>query len=117
MIAETLRAAAAHVVVAVAILTAPTAALAQSSNTERGETLVKRHCGGCHATGRTGVSREPAAPPLRELHRRYEPEMLAEALAEGILSGHPAMPSFRFGPNDVGSIILYLNAIQVRQKT
>ena len=111
----TLRAAA-HGLVAVVLLAAPTAALAQGSNIQRGEALVKRHCGGCHATGRTGVSRERAAPPLRELHRRYEPEMLAEALAEGILTGHPAMPSFRFGPNDVDSIIIYLNSIQVRQK-
>ena len=81
----------------------------------RGETLVRRHCGGCHAVDHAGASPEPAAPPLRELNRRYEPEMLAEALAEGILTGHPLMPEFRFPPEDVGAIIDYLDSIQTRQ--
>lgn len=94
-----------------------TGAGAQEPSVQRGSTLVKRHCGGCHATGPSGASRHPAAPPLRELHRQYEPENLAEALAEGILTGHPAMPSFRFEPHDVRSIILYLNDIQERQKS
>lgn len=88
---------------------------AQTSSVQRGESLVRRHCGGCHAVSTTGPSRLPGAPPLRELHRRYEPEMLAEALAEGILTGHPAMPAFRFGPRDIRSIILYLDEIQDRK--
>ena len=97
------------------LLASATSATAQEPSARRGSTLVKRHCGGCHAAGIGGASRHRAAPPLRELHLRYEPEVLAEALAEGILTGHPAMPSFRFGPHDVRSIILYLNEIQVRQ--
>ncbi len=56
-----------------------------------------------------------AAPPFRELHRRYEPEQLSEALAEGILTGHPAMPQFEFSAPDVQSVILYLDSIQTRQ--
>ena len=48
---------------------------------------------------------------MRDLYKRYEPE----ALAEGIVSGHPAMPECSFPPEDVGSIILYPNAIQARQ--
>src|SRR5690606_25108573 len=83
---------------------------------QRGETLVRRHCGGCHAVGTTGPSRLAAAPPLRELHKRYEPEVLGEALAEGMLTGHPAMPEFRFPPEDVRAVILYLDAIQARQR-
>lgn len=90
-------------------------ATAQRLSERRGEELVERHCGGCHATGAKGASRLPAAPPLRELYRRYEPDSLAEALAEGILTGHPAMPEFRFEAPDVRAIILYLNAIQDRQ--
>ena len=37
---------------------------------------------------------------------------LGEALAEGILVGHPQMPEFRFGPDDVTAVIDYLNRIQ-----
>jgi len=107
-----------HVAALAAILvTAATGVAAQEPSALRGGALVKRHCGGCHAAGAAGSSPRSAAPPLRELHRRYEPEALAEALAEGILTAHPAMPEFRFGPNDVRSIILYLNEIQDRQKS
>lgn len=81
----------------------------------RGEQLVQRYCGGCHAVGRDGASPEPAAPPLRDLNRRYAPEMLAEALAEGILTGHPLMPEFQFPPDDVQAIIDYLDSIQTRR--
>lgn len=97
------------------LVAAATSAAAEEPSARRGGTIVKRHCGGCHATGTTGASRHPAAPPLRELNRRYEPEVLAEALAEGILTGHPAMPAFRFEPHDIRSIILYLNEIQDQQ--
>lgn len=82
---------------------------------ERGEELIRRHCGGCHAVGMRDKSIEPAAPPLRDLNRRYEPEMLGEALGEGLLSGHPLMPEFRFEPEDVEAILQYLKSIQVRQ--
>ena len=40
---------------------------------------------------------------------------MAEALAEGILTGHPAMPEFRFEPTQINDIILYLKSIQTRQ--
>jgi cytochrome c len=97
------------------LVAAATNAGAEEPSARRGSTLVKRHCAGCHATGTKGASRHPAAPALRELNRRYEPEALEEALAEGILTGHPAMPAFRFEPQDVRSIILYLHEIQDRQ--
>lgn len=102
--------------IAAMILLAAGAVRAETPTPEQGEILVQRHCGGCHATGRSGDSAEPAAPPFRELHRRYEPETLAEALAEGILTGHPAMPEFRFQEDEVRSIILYLDSIQTRRK-
>lgn len=100
---------------AACLVVASIPAAAQEPSARRGGTLVQRHCGGCHAVGPAGVSTLPAAPPLRELNRRYEPESLAEALAEGLLTGHPAMPEFRFAAPDVRSIILYLNSIQDRQ--
>lgn len=95
------------------VLAAAPAAAAPSL--ERGETLLQRHCARCHAVGKTGRSPVYAAPPMRELGQRYPVENLAEALAEGILTGHPAMPEFRFGPDDVLSIIRYLDSIQARK--
>ncbi|WP_334162244.1 c-type cytochrome [Phenylobacterium sp.] len=100
-----------------AALALPTLAVAaeRDASAERGKVLVQRHCAGCHAIATTGRSRNPAAPPFRELHRRYPVENLAEALAEGIIVGHPAMPELRFGPTDVNAIIRYLKSVQVSQ--
>jgi cytochrome c len=104
-----------------ALLCAGLATAAQAQSTEsaqvaKGRALVQRNCGMCHAVGRSGLSRNPEAPPFRELHRRYDMEMLGEALAEGILTGHPAMPEFRFEPNEVIAIIRYLQSIQAKQQ-
>lgn len=82
---------------------------------DRGYVLVHRHCARCHAVGRSGDSPNRAAPPFRELHRRYQIDDLAEALAEGMLVGHPAMPEFQFQPPDVDAIIAYLKSIQTQQ--
>ena len=55
------------------------------------------------------------SPPLfRTLSRKFKIEGLAEALAEGIFTGHPDMPEFVFEPDEVGAIIEYLKSIQQR---
>ena len=78
----------------------------------RGEGLLTTNCSRCHAVGRTGDSTHPEAPPFRTLGQRYPIEVLAEALAEGLSSGHPDMPEFRFEIDDVDAILAYLNSIQ-----
>jgi len=85
-----------------------------ASPERRGEALVAKNCGRCHAVGRTGASTHPDAPPFRTLSRRYAVEGLAEALAEGISVGHPDMPEFVFEADEVGAIIEYLKSIQQR---
>jgi len=105
---------------ALAAVLAAAPALAQPQRTEaqqlaQGRALITRNCGMCHAAGRTGASRNKDAPPLRDLHQRYDVEMIGEALAEGILTGHPAMPEFRFQPHEIISIIKYLRSIQDKQ--
>lgn len=95
-------------------------ALAEPSPSESeagalGQRLVERNCAMCHAVGRTGTSPNAAAPAFRDLHRRMDVEMLGEGLAQGILTDHPAMPEFRFSPNEVVAIVRYLRSIQERQ--
>ena len=77
-----------------------------------GETLLTRDCGRCHAVGRTGVSPDKAAPAFRTVSQRYPVEALEEALGEGLMSGHPDMPEFKYDADDVGGIIAYLKSIQ-----
>jgi len=80
--------------------------------TDKGRALVKKDCSRCHAIGIEGDSPNPEAPPFRTLSSKYPVEDLAESLAEGIVSGHPEMPIFVFGPTDVEAIIDYLQSIQ-----
>jgi len=102
---------------AVLILATGLAAAASAGAPEsRGHVLVQRYCAGCHAVNPTGKSPNPAAPPFRSLNERYKIDDLGEALAEGILTGHPAMPEFRFPPEDVDAVLRYLKSIQSRQE-
>jgi cytochrome c len=78
----------------------------------RGEKLLTSNCARCHAVGRTGNSTHPEAPLFRTLGQHYPIEVLAEALAEGLSSGHPDMPEFRFEIDDVDAILAYLESIQ-----
>jgi cytochrome c len=105
----------AFTVVAAALLLAAgfrPAAAADQAQLKRGEELLQRDCSRCHAVGRTGTSPHKGAPAFRTLSKRYPIESLEEALAEGIVSGHPDMPEFSFDASDVGAIIAYLKSIQ-----
>jgi cytochrome c len=83
-----------------------------SPQEQRGLALVRSHCARCHAIGKTGESPFRPAPPFRTLHLRYPVESLEESLAEGIITGHPAMPEFSFDPEQVGYIIAYLKTLE-----
>ncbi|GJE74282.1 c-type cytochrome [Methylorubrum suomiense] len=76
-----------------------------------GETLARTNCARCHAVGRVGASPLREAPPFRELHARYPVEDLGEALVEGIRTGHPSMPEFRFDPDQAEALIAYLKTL------
>ena len=79
---------------------------------QRGLVIVRTNCSRCHAIGKVGDSPLPIAPPFRTLHERYRVEDLEEPLAEGIVTGHPTMPEFRFDPGQVGDIIAYLKSLE-----
>ena len=98
----------------VMLMLMPAVAPAQDKRAQegRGEGLLTSNCARCHAVGRTGNSIHPQAPPFRTLGQRYPIEVLAEALAEGLSSGHPDMPEFRFEIDDVDAILAYLESIQ-----
>lgn len=78
----------------------------------RGHAIAKAHCARCHAIERTGASPLGLAPPFRVLPQRYPVQYLAEALAEGIVTGHPAMPEFTFEPEEIGSLLAYIESLK-----
>jgi len=79
---------------------------------QRGRILVDANCSHCHSVDRFGESPLRIAPPFRTLHEHYPVEDLEEPLAEGIVTGHPTMPEFRFDPGQVGDIIAYLKSLE-----
>jgi cytochrome c len=85
---------------------------ALSPEAQRGLAIVRTKCASCHAVEKVGLSPLKAAPPFRTLHSRYPVEALEESLGEGIVTGHPAMPEFRFDSNQVGDVIAYLKSLE-----
>ena len=94
-----------------AALAAPPASRAQVAE---GHRIVRRDCAGCHAIGSRDLSRQPTAPPFRDLHRRYDVAGLEEALAEGIMVGHAAMPAKAYAATDIEAMIGYLKSLEPR---
>jgi len=78
---------------------------------ERGREIAEKQCARCHAIGREGASRLPLAVPFRELPKRYPIQQLGEALAEGIVTGHPDMPEFAFEPPQIEALLAYLESV------
>src|SRR5690349_469121 len=88
--------------VTILFLAAPLPAAADGP-VDLGHRLVVENCSRCHAVEKTGNSPLAKAPPFRTLHSRYPVEDLSEALAEGIVTGHPGMPEFSFKSAEVGA--------------
>lgn len=89
-----------------------TPAVAASPQEQRGKTFALNNCARCHAIDKVSPSPLKIAPPFRELHKRYPIETLAEALAEGISTGHPTMPAFQLEPDQIGDLLAYLKSLE-----
>jgi cytochrome c len=85
---------------------------AQEPTIQRGRAFAEANCARCHAIGRSGESPLRKAPPFQTLHERYPVEDLEEALAEGIRTGHPAMPEFALDENQIRDLISYLKSLE-----
>jgi mono/diheme cytochrome c family protein len=79
-----------------------------------GRALAQRMCSQCHAIDRSGVSPHAGAPAFRALDRRVDLDSFMERLREGLMVGHPDMPTFRFTREDARAFLLYLRSIQAQ---
>jgi cytochrome c len=93
-------------------LTLMTPALAMSPAEQRGRTFALNNCARCHSIDRVTQSPLKIAPPFRTLHLRYPVETLGEALAEGIVTGHPTMPEFQLDPDQIHDLLSYLKTLE-----
>lgn len=78
----------------------------------RGQQITAGTCASCHATGPVGDSPMSAATPLREIAGRYPLDQLEEAFAEGLVTGHPAMPEFVFRASEIDDLMAYLQTLK-----
>jgi cytochrome c len=84
----------------------------QNPAAQRGLTFVRTNCARCHAVDKVSPSPLQAAPPFRTLHQRYPVDSLAEAMAEGIVTGHPSMPEFRLEPDQISDVLAFLRTLE-----
>lgn len=89
-------------------------AAALTAAQQRGQAFARANCGGCHSIDGVTPSPLAIAPPFRSLHLKYPIEMLEEALAEGITTGHPTMPEFRLDPAQINDLISFLKRFEKR---
>lgn len=85
-------------------------AFADEELVERGRIIAETYCARCHAIGETGPSPMDEAPPMRGFKEQWPVEHLAEALAEGIMVGHEAMPEFRMTPSEIDAFLAWLDS-------
>jgi cytochrome c len=85
---------------------------APSELERQGMALAERMCSACHAIGKTGASPHAPAPAFRNLGDRVDLDDFARRLREGLASGHPDMPTFRFTREDARALTAYLRSIQ-----
>ena len=98
-----------HLLVTLMLLTP---AMAATPDEQRGKSFAQTHCARCHSVDRTTRSPLKIAPPFRTLHNRYPIETLGEALAEGIYTGHAAMPAFELDPDQIHDLLSYLKTLE-----
>jgi len=96
---------------ALASLPLASPAMAATAAEQRGKSYAQSHCARCHSIDRVTKSPVKSAPPLRTLHLRYPIETLAEALAEGISTGHPAMQPAELDPDQIHTPGIFVTRI------
>lgn len=74
----------------------------------KGQAFAQQKCSKCHNIARSGPSPLKPAPPFRDLSKKYPLDNLAEALAEGIVVGHPDMPEFKLEPYQINNLLGFI---------
>ena len=77
-----------------------------------GQKMAEAQCGTCHAVARDAQSPMRDAPPFSYLGRNYPVSSLAEALAEGIITGHDGMPEWELEPAEIRGLLGYIQSVQ-----
>jgi len=77
----------------------------------KGRALAEANCARCHNLEKTGDSPFVPAPPFRIISKNYKPSDLEEALVEGIVVGHPAMPEFELTGEQAAALGAFIDSL------
>lgn len=89
------------------------AGAAAQTSPAAGRRIAAARCGTCHAIDRRGDSPNPHAPRFRDLGAPYPFDGLREALAKGMIVGHPQlMPVVALKPAQIDDLIAYMKSLQ-----
>jgi mono/diheme cytochrome c family protein len=80
-----------------------------AQDVDAGRTIAEKLCARCHAIRSGEKSKHGLAPSFPVIAGRYSVWQLQEALAEGIVVGHPDMPKFVFTPRDIDNLLSYMD--------
>jgi mono/diheme cytochrome c family protein len=83
---------------------------ARAAEAGRGNEILQRNCGRCHAVIAGEKSTLAEAPNLFTVLGNYPSERLEVELSEGIGSRHRYMPQIQFSAEEIASIYDYLHA-------
>lgn len=98
--------------IAAGLVVATAAPAAEDGAVDAGRRIAEQACSPCHAIGRTDASPRPEAPAFRDLRHKYPTENLEEALAEGVVVGHPDMPEVKMTPREIADFVTWLKTIE-----
>lgn len=84
----------------------------QAAQIADGRAIAERECATCHALDKSNLSPRADAPPMHELLAKYNQDVLANDLIEGIKLGHQDMPQFDFNVLAADALIAYLRSVQ-----
>jgi cytochrome c len=93
---------------ALAVLLSPGFARAEDPSADAGRGLAEANCATCHALGAEGASPLAAAPPFRDVAKRYTEEELMDGFMEGLPVRHEAMPDWDMTEDQAIALSLYI---------
>lgn len=78
----------------------------------RGAAIAYGVCGSCHSAGRGATSALAAAPAFSDIVGRRSLDDIESAMAQGLLTTHPAMPAFVFRASEIDDFVAYLSTLR-----
>ena len=81
-----------------------------AANPDKGETLAKRWCTGCHLVAADQKNATTEAPPFASVAKR--PDFDANKIASFLLDPHPKMPNMELSRDETADIAAYIATLK-----